>query len=159
MERLQVGTRAPHFKGIDENGNTVSLEDFKGKKLILFFYPKDNTPSCTAEACSLRDSYTELKDKGFALLGVSADDSKRHQKFKEKYQLPFPLIADTERTILEKYKVWGTKKFMGRVYDGIHRTTYIIDEQGTIERVFEKVISSNHADQILESYNSNHKTA
>lgn len=152
MERLQIGTIAPDFQGIDENGKTIKLTDFKGKKVIIFFYPKDNTPTCTAEACSLRDSYTELKEKGFELIGISADDSKRHLKFKEKYFLPFPLIADTERVILQKYQVWGTKKFMGRVYDGIHRTTYVIDEQGVIERVFEKIISISHADQILDSY-------
>jgi thioredoxin-dependent peroxiredoxin len=154
MERLKIGTKAPDFQGIDENGINRKLEDYRGKKLILFFYPKDNTPTCTAEACSLRDSYTELREKGFELLGISADDSLRHQKFKEKYRLPFPLIADTERVILEQYQVWGMKKFMGRVYDGIHRTTYVIDEQGIIERVFEKVISSNHADQILASYHN-----
>lgn len=152
MERLQIGTIAPDFQGIDENGKTIKLTDFKGKKVIIFFYPKDNTPTCTAEACSLRDSYTELKEKGFELIGISADDSKRHLKFKEKYFLPFPLIADTDRVILQKYQVWGTKKFMGRVYDGIHRTTYVIDEQGVIERVFEKIISISHADQILDSY-------
>jgi thioredoxin-dependent peroxiredoxin len=152
MTNLQIGDKAPYFQGINENGEAVSLGDFKGRKLILFFYPKDNTPGCTAEACSLRDSYTELRDKGFELLGISADDSTRHSKFKEKYNLPFPLIADTDLIMLKDYHVWGEKKFMGRVYDGINRTTFVLDENGLIERIFNKIKTSDHAEQILDSY-------
>jgi peroxiredoxin Q/BCP len=152
MTNLQIGDKAPNFEGINENGEAVSLGDFKGRKLVLFFYPKDNTPGCTAEACSLRDSYTELRDKGFELLGISADDSKRHLKFKEKHHLPFPLIADTELIMLKDYHVWGEKKFMGRVYDGILRTTFVVDENGIIERIFNKIKTSDHAEQILDSY-------
>jgi thioredoxin-dependent peroxiredoxin len=152
MTNLKIGDKAPSFQGINENGEAVSLGDFKGRKLVLFFYPKDNTPGCTAEACSLRDSYTELRDKGFELLGISADDSKRHLKFKEKHNLPFPLIADTELIMLNAYGVWGEKKFMGRVYDGILRTTFVIDENGIIERIFNKIKTSDHAEQILDSY-------
>jgi thioredoxin-dependent peroxiredoxin len=152
MTNLKIGDKAPSFQGINENGEAVSLGDFKGRKLVLFFYPKDNTPGCTAEACSLRDSYTELRDKGFELLGISADDSKRHLKFKEKHNLPFPLIADTELIMLNAYGVWGEKKFMGRVYDGILRTTFVIDENGIIERIFNKIKTSDHAEQILVSY-------
>jgi peroxiredoxin Q/BCP len=118
----------------------------------LFFYPKNNTPGCTAEVCSLRDSYTELQDKGFELLGISADDTTRHQKFKEKYHLPFPLIADTEHNMMNAYGTWGTKKFMGRTFDGIIRTTFVIGEEGIVERIFTKVKTSDHAEQILESY-------
>jgi peroxiredoxin Q/BCP len=152
MIKLQIGDNAPDFQGINEKGESISLNDFKGKKLILFFYPKDNTPACTAEACSLRDSYTELREKGFELLGISADDAKSHQKFKDKHFLNFPLIADTDLTILNAYGVWGPKKFMGREYDGINRKTFVIDASGVIERIFDKVKTTNHADQILESY-------
>ena len=152
MLKLQVGDKAPNFQGINEYGKSIKLADFKGRKLILFFYPKDNTPGCTAEACSLRNSYTELRDKGFELLGISADDSKRHLKFKEKYNLPFPLIADTELSMLNDYGVWGLKKFMGREYDGIIRTTFVVSEGGLIERIFNKINTSDHAEQILDSY-------
>ncbi len=149
---LKIGDTAPNFQGINETGENVTLSDFKGKKLVLYFYPKDNTPSCTAEACSFRDSYQELRMKGFEILGVSADEVKQHEKFINKHRLPFSLIADTEHTILEAYGVWGEKKFMGRTYDGIHRTTFVIDENGIIERIFHKVRSADHSDQILESY-------
>jgi thioredoxin-dependent peroxiredoxin len=149
---LKVGDAAPNFQGINEKGENIGLSDFKGKKLVLYFYPKDNTPSCTAEACSFRDSYQELRTKGFEILGVSADEVKQHGKFINKYSLPFSLIADTEHTILKAYGVWGEKKFMGKIYDGIHRTTFVIDENGIIERIFEKVRSADHSDQILESY-------
>lgn len=149
---LQISDNAPDFQGTNEKGEQVSLHDFSGKKLILFFYPKDDTPGCTAEACSLRDSYQELRDKNFELLGISVDDAKKHNKFITKYTLPFSLIADTEHIMVNAYGVWGEKKFMGKVYDGIHRKTFVIDESGKIERIFEKVKTDDHAVQILESY-------
>jgi peroxiredoxin Q/BCP len=147
---LQKGDKAPDFTGIDQDGNEVSLSDFKGKKLILFFYPKDNTPSCTIEACNLRDNYAALRAKGFELLGVSPDSALRHQNFIRKFKLPFPLLADTEQEVMQAYGVWGPKKFMGRSYIGVHRTTFVIDEQGMIEGVIEKVKTKNHTRQILE---------
>ena len=152
MKELKIGDHAPDFQGLNEKGEQLNLRDFAGKKLVLFFYPKDNTPGCTAEACSLRDSYQELRDKNFELLGISVDDAKKHNKFIAKYALPFPLIADTEHVMVNAYGVWGEKKFMGKVYDGIHRKTFVIDENSVIERVFEKVNTSDHAEQILESY-------
>jgi thioredoxin-dependent peroxiredoxin len=149
---LQIGDNAPDFQGTNEKGEQVSLRDFSGKKLILFFYPKDDTPGCTAEACSLRDSYQELRDKNFELLGISVDDAKKHNKFISKYTLPFSLIADTEHVMVNAYGVWGEKKFMGKTYDGIHRKTFVVDENGLIERIFEKVKTDDHATQIIESY-------
>lgn len=152
MTTLKIGDKAPAFSVANENGQVMTLSDFKGKKLVLFFYPKDNTPGCTAEACSLKDSYTELKSKGFELLGISADDAKSHQKFIEKFSLPFSLLADTSHDMLNAYGVWGPKKFMGKSYDGISRTTFVVDESGNIERIFDKVVTSDHATQILDSY-------
>ena len=150
MTTLQAGDQAPQFTGKDQNGNTLSLEDFAGKKLIVFFYPKDNTPGCTAEACNLRDNYKDLQSRGFELLGVSADSEKKHQNFIEKYDLPFPLLADTEKEVINAFGVWGPKKFMGKEFDGIHRTTFIIDENGKIAHVFKKVKTKAHTEQILE---------
>ena len=150
MTKLQVGDRAPFFKGADEKGKEISLADFKGSKLILFFYPRDNTPGCTAEACSLRDHLSELKAQGFQLLGVSPDSSKKHSNFIKKFGFPFSLLADTELETIKAYDVWGKKKFMGRVFDGVWRTTFIIDENGIIERVITKVVTKDHAQQILE---------
>lgn len=150
MIQLKEGDKAPGFKGVDQNENSISLDDYRGKKLILYFYPKDDTPGCTAEACNLRDNISVLIDKGFEILGVSPDSPKKHQKFIDKYSLPFPLIADTEKEILNAYGVWGPKKFMGREYDGVHRTTFVIDENGTIEKIFTKVNTKAHAEQILE---------
>ncbi len=150
MTHLKVGDKAPNFEGVDENGNTIKLKDFKGKKLALFFYPKDNTPTCTVEACNLRDNYDDLKENGYELLGVSPDSSKKHTNFIEKYELPFPLLADTERTTMEAYGVWGPKKFMGRTFDGVHRVTFVIDEKGKIEKVIEKVKAKIHSAQIME---------
>lgn len=150
ITQLQEGDAAPAFEGVDQDGNKVSLSDYKGKKLILFFYPKDNTPGCTAEACSLRDGYSELKAKGYELLGVSPDSEKKHQNFIKKYQLPFPLLADTEQETLKAYGVWGKKKFMGREFTGVHRTTFMIDEKGKIEKIYRKVKTRSHSDQILE---------
>lgn len=146
---LKAGDKAPAFSGKDETGKIISLKDFKGKKVVLFFYPKDDTPGCTAEACNLRDNYSLLKKKGYVLIGVSADEEKKHQKFKAKYQLPFPLIADVNMEIIKTYDVWGEKLFMGRLFDGIIRTTFIIDEKGKLEKVITKVDTKNHTEQIL----------
>ena len=149
MTILKIGSKAPAFKGIDQNGNAIALSDFKGKKLILYFYPHDNTPTCTTQACNLRDNYATLINKGFQVIGLSTDDVKSHKKFETKFSLPFPLIADTNNSIAEKYGVWSLKKFMGREYIGMHRTTFIIDEAGTIKHIIEKPDSKNHAQQIL----------
>jgi len=152
MTTLKAGDKAPEFAGTNQNGNTVSLTDFKGKKVILYFYPKDNTPTCTVEACNLRDNYSDLIAKGFEVIGVSPDSKKKHQNFISKYDLPFTLLADTDHTIMNAYQVWGQKKFMGRIFDGVHRITFVIDENGMIERVFNKVKSKIHTEQILETY-------
>ncbi len=152
MTHLKEGDPAPPFTGKIETGETVSLSDYKGKKLVLFFYPKDLTPGCTAEACSLRDHYQELKDCGFELLGVSPDDEKKHQKFIEKKELPFHLLADTDKEVLKAYGVWGPKKFMGKSYTGVIRTTFVIDENGKIAKIFTKVKTKVHAEQILEAF-------
>lgn len=154
MNELTVGDSAPLFKGKDQNGEWVDLADFKGKKVVLYFYPKDNTPGCTAEACNLRDHHTQLQEKGFEVVGVSADSEKKHANFVNKYELPFRLIADTEKEVIQAYGVWGLKKFMGREYEGIIRKTFVIDENGKIERIFDKVKTKTHAEQILESYES-----
>ena len=149
MTHLQEGDTAPDFSGITEKEESISLADFKGKKLILFFYPKDNTPGCTAEACNLRDNYVELKEKGYELLGVSPDSAKKHQNFIKKFEFPFSLLADTELSTIKAYGIWGLKKFMGKEYEGVHRTTFVIDEKGTIEKVFSKVKTKDHTAQIL----------
>lgn len=153
MTSLKVGDKAPEFKALNENEQTISLSDFTGKKVILYFYPKDMTPGCTAESCNLGENYQLLKDKGFEIIGVSPDPAKRHLKFIDKYDLPFSLIADEDRKVLESYNVWGPKKFMGKEYDGVHRTTFVIDENGIIEKIFLKVKTKDHTNQILESYN------
>ncbi len=147
---LKKGSKAPAFKGIDQHGNTVELKQFKGKKLILYFYPKDSTPGCTAEACSLRDASDELDENGYAVVGVSADSQKSHLNFATKQQLNFPLIADTDHKILEAYEAWGEKSLYGRKYMGILRKTFVINEKGNIERIIEKVNTKSHAQQILE---------
>ena len=152
MTTLKEGDKAPDFKVINELGDEMTLADFSGKKLVLYFYPKDSTPGCTAESCNLRDNYADLKTKGFEVLGVSADNEASHQKFIKKHELPFHLLADTEKEVLNAYGVWGPKKFMGRTFDGIHRTTFVIDENGMIERIFTKVKTKEHTEQILESY-------
>ncbi len=149
MATLKEGSKAPSFKAKDQLGNTVSLSDYKGKKLILFFYPKDNTPGCTAEACSLRDNYKLLQKNGFELLGVSVDDEKSHQKFITKFDLPFPLLADTEQKVVNAYGVWVEKSMYGRTYMGTARKTFIIDENGKIAHIIEKVDTKDHANQIL----------
>lgn len=147
---LKAGDKAPSFKAKDQDGNIISLKDFAGKKLVLYFYPKDNTPGCTAEACNLRDNYNVLLKKGYAVIGVSANNEKDHKKFIKKFNLPFPLIADTEKEVCNAYGVWGKKKFMGREFMGIVRTTFIISEKGIIEEVIEKVDNENHTSQILK---------
>lgn len=151
ITNLKAGDKAPDFKSKDQDGNLISLKDFKGKKLVLYFYPKDNTPGCTNEACNLRDNYSALKKKGFAIVGVSADDEIKHTKFIQKYDLPFSLIADVDHTVIKAYDVWGEKQFMGRVFDGIVRTTFVIDEKGKIEKVITNVKTKNHTEQILEN--------
>lgn len=150
MQTLKSGDKVPNFKVNDQDGNSVSSEDYKGKKWIVFFYPKASTPGCTNEVCNLRDNYEELQKQGYELLGVSADSEKRQKNFKEKYKLPFPLLADESKEVLNGFGVWGPKKFMGRTYDGIHRMTFIIDETGTVERVIDKVKTKDHAAQILD---------
>lgn len=150
MTHLKEGAPAPNFSGTDQNGNTISLDDYRGKTLILYFYPKDNTPGCTAEACDLRDHYNDLISRGFAIVGVSPDSIKSHGKFAEKFSLPFPLIADTEKKILQDYGVWGEKSMYGRKYMGVHRTTFVIDETGKIRKIFNKVDTKNHSEQILK---------
>ena len=147
--KLKAGDKAPSIEAMDQFGRRISLSDFAGSKVILYFYPKDDTPGCTAEACSLRDNNTILLEKGFKIIGVSADDAKAHVKFTEKYKLPFPLIPDTDKKVIQDYGVWGRKKFMGREYDGIIRTTFVISEDGHILKIFEKVDTKDHADQIL----------
>lgn len=150
MKTLQEGDKVPNFNVNDQEGNPVSLTDYKGHKLVVFFYPKANTPGCTKEACNLRDNYEELKNKGYKLLGVSADSERKQKNFKEKYDFPFPLLADENKEVINAFGVWGPKKFMGREYDGIHRTTFIVDEEGKVERVIAKVKTKDHAAQILE---------
>ncbi len=151
MTTLKAGDAAPPFTGTLQDGSSVSLADYAGKRLVLFFYPKDDTPGCTAAACSLRDGFGELKAEGFELLGVSPDGVKKHQKFIEKYDLPMPLVADEEHKIMDAYGVWGPKKFMGREYDGVHRTTFVIGAEGKIERVITKVNTKSHAEQLLDA--------
>ncbi|MDF0717282.1 thioredoxin-dependent thiol peroxidase [Muricauda sp. 334s03] len=149
MNMLKVGDKVPDFSAKDQDGNTINLSDYKGKKLVVFFYPKANTPGCTAEACNLRDNYKELQDQGFELLGVSADSEKKQTNFRNKYEFPFPLLADEDHTVINTFGVWGPKKFMGKEYDGIHRTTFVIDGEGVVENVIEKVKTKDHAAQIL----------
>jgi peroxiredoxin Q/BCP len=149
MTTLKAGDKAPDFSGLNEKDETISLNDFKGKKLVLYFYPKDMTPGCTTQSCNLRDNYDTLLKQGYEVLGVSADSTKRHIKFIEKYDLPFSLLADEDHTVLNAFGVWGPKKFMGKEFDGIHRTTFVIDENGTIIEVIGKVKTKEHTEQIL----------
>jgi len=153
MSVLKVGEKAPDFIGKNQNGEYVKLQDFKGKKLILYFYPKDNTPGCTSEACDFRDNYNMWLSKGYQVIGISPDSENSHIKFIEKYNLPFDLISDTEKTILKSYGAWGEKKMYGKTYEGVLRTTYIIDENGIIEEVFTKVKTKEHTKQILSQIN------
>lgn len=149
MTQLKEGDKAPAFSGLNQKGETVSLGDFKGKKLVLFFYPKDNTPTCTEEACNLRDNHSLLKKNGYAIVGVSADSQKKHQNFIKKFELPFPLIADVDQVILNAYGVWGEKQLFGKKYMGIIRTTFVINEEGLIEKIIDKVKATDHTSQIL----------
>ncbi|MCA0232187.1 MAG: thioredoxin-dependent thiol peroxidase [Bacteroidetes bacterium] len=146
---LQVGDKAPSIEAKDQDGNSIKLSDFQGKKIVIYFYPKDSTPACTAQACSLRDNYEALLAKGFAVLGVSVDDEKSHKKFANKYSLPFPLLADPDHNIVEAFGVWGEKMLYGRKYMGTIRTTFIIDETGVIQEVISKIDTKNHAAQVL----------
>lgn len=152
MNTLKVGDKVPEFTVNDQDGNPVSLNEFKGKKLVVFFYPKANTPGCTAEACNLRDNYEDLQKLGFELLGVSADNEKKQANFKSKFKFPFRLLADVDKVVINNFGVWGEKKFMGKVYDGIHRKTFVINENGIVEHVISKVKTKDHAAQILELY-------
>jgi len=150
MIQVSEGMKAPAFKGKDQNGNDVSLADFKGKKVVLYFYPEDDTPTCTVEACNLRDNHALLRKEGFEVLGVSPDDSKSHKKFEQKFSLPFTLIADPDHKIIDSYGVWGEKQLYGRKYMGLHRTTFLIDEKGIVRKVFLKPRSKQHAEDIVK---------
>lgn len=150
---LTEGTKAPSFSGTDQEGNHISLKDFKGKKLVLYFYPADMTPTCTVQACNLRDNYSLLKKEGFEVIGVSPDDETSHRKFREKHGLPFPLIADTGHKIIEKFGVWGEKQMYGKKYMGLLRTTFVIDENGVIRKVFTKPKTKAHAEEIVAAWN------
>jgi peroxiredoxin Q/BCP len=148
---MNIGDKAPELLGRDENGNELKISDFKGKKLVLYFYPKDSTPGCTSEACNLRDNYQRLLERGYAVVGVSVQDEKSHKRFIEKYQLPFPLIADTDHTLVEAFGVWGEKKMAGRTYMGTLRTTFVIDEEGRVAEIYgpKQIKVKEHAEQIL----------
>ncbi len=148
--QLKEGAKAPNFKARNQEGKEVQLTDFKGKKLIVYFYPKDDTPGCTAQACNIRDNYATLQKKGYEVLGVSADEEKKHTTFSSKYNLPFQLLADVDKKIIEAYDVWGEKKFMGKVFNGIIRTTFLIDEKGFIEKIIRDVKTKEHTEQILK---------
>ncbi len=150
MTTLKEGDKVPAFTSKDQDGNSISLSDYAGKKLIVFFYPRANTPGCTAEACNLRDNYAELQKQGYELLGVSEDTQTKQLNFKNKYEFPFPLLADEDHTVINTFGVCGPKKFMGKEYDGIHRKTFIIDEKGILTKVIDKVKTKDHAAQILE---------
>ena len=153
MIELKEGDKAPEFSGVNQEGETLKLSDFKGKRLILYFYPKDNTPGCTAESCNLNENYDELTKHGFEVVGVSPDEVVKHQKFIAKYNLAFNLIADTEKEMLQAYGAWGEKKLYGKVYDGVLRSTFIISENGVIEKIFKKVKTKDHTNQILTELN------
>ena len=155
MSELKEGDKAPEINVKDQNGKEHHIADYKGKKVILYFYPKDMTPGCTVESCNLRDNYSALTKKGFEVIGVSADDEKRHQRFIDKNELPFNLLADTEKKVINDYGVWGPKKFMGREFDGIHRTTFVINEEGIIEKIIKKVKTKDHTQQILDELGLN----
>lgn len=150
MNTLKVGDKVPNFTTTDQDGNTVTLTDYIGKKLVVFFYPAANTPTCTVEACNLRDNYKELKNAGFEILGVSADTERKQKNFSTKFDFPYPLLADTDKQVIETFGVWGPKKFMGREYDGIHRITFVLNEEGIVSKVIDKVKSKIHTSQILD---------
>lgn len=150
MTTLKKGDQAPQFSGLDQDGKSHSLADYAGKKLVVFFYPKANTPGCTAEACDLRDNFARFESQNYALLGVSADNAKAQANFKNKFEFPFPLLADEDKSVIQAFGVWGPKKFMGKEYDGIHRTTFVIDEQGVLLDVIIDVKTKTHASQLLD---------
>ena len=152
MANLSEGDKAPVFETKDQNGKPVSLKDFRGKKVVLYFYPEDDTPTCTIQACNLRDNYSMLTQKGLVVLGVSPDNSKAHKKFEEKFLIPFTLLVDEEKKIIDKYGVWGEKNLYGRKYMGLHRTTFLIDEKGVIKKIFKKPRSKVHAQEILKAW-------
>jgi|SRR5690606_25139582 len=149
MTHLKIGDKAPYFEGNDQNGKLVTLDDFQGHKLVVYFYPKDNTPGCTNQACNLRDNFSELRAQNYQIVGISADSVKSHKRFEQKYKLPFTLIADENKKIIHDYGVWGEKKFMGRKFQGIHRITFLIDKDGNIEKIIDRVKTKNHTEQIL----------
>jgi peroxiredoxin Q/BCP len=148
--QLKPGDKAPAFKGIDQNGKPVTSADFKGKKLVVYFYPEDNTPTCTIQACNIRDNFSQLKKAGIEVIGVSEDSAEKHKKFETKFNLPFRMIADTEHTVINAFDVWGKKQFMGKIYDGIIRTTFLINENGIITQVINRPDTKNHSQQILD---------
>lgn len=152
IKHLKVGDQAPDFTVKDQNGKTIALKDYAGKRVVIYFYPKDNTLGCTAQACNIRDNYTVLQKEGIVIFGVSADSESSHQKFIEKFDLPFPLLADTDHALLKAYGVWGEKKFMGKTYDGIHRTTFLLNEDHSIRAIIEKPNTKDHTKEILEAY-------
>lgn len=154
MNTLKTGQKAPDFSAINQDGNRISLSDFKGSKTILYFYPKADTPGCTAESCNLRDNYSDLMNKGYKIIGASADSVSKQKKFAEKHNLPFPLIADESKEVIKAYEAWGIKKMYGKDYEGIIRKTFVIDENGMIEKILEKVDTKDHAAQILEAMNA-----
>lgn len=155
MKHLKVGDQAPAFTSVDQHGNQVKLEGYKGQRVVIYVYPKDNTPGCTNQACNIRDNYKDLQDRGIVILGVSADTEEQHQKFINKFDLPFPLLADVDKELINLYGVWGEKKFMGKIYDGIHRTTFIMDEDHKIIGIIEKPKTKDHTREILEVYDAN----
>jgi thioredoxin-dependent peroxiredoxin len=152
MTTLKEGDKAPAFKSKDQNGKPISLADYKGKKVVLYFYPEDDTPTCTIQACNLRDNFALLKKQGFIVLGVSPDEEKKHKKFETKYNLPFTLITDPEHKIIDAYGVWGEKQMYGRTYMGLHRTTFLIDEKGIVKKIFLKPKSKQHTEEILNAW-------
>ena len=149
MKTLKEGEKVPNFNTTDQDGNSVSNSDYLGKKWVVFFYPAANTPTCTVEACNLRDHYKELQDAGYEIVGVSADTARKQKNFQNKFSFPYPLLADVDKNVIEAFGVWGPKKFMGREYEGIHRITFLINEEGIVDRVIDKVKSKEHAAQIL----------
>lgn len=150
MSSLKIGDKAPDFSAIIQTGESRSLADYKGKKLVLFFYPKDNTPTCTNEVCNLRDNHKSFVEKGYELLGINCDSAKKHSNFIKKFELPFDLLVDADHSIADAYKVWGEKKMYGKTFEGIFRTTFVIDEEGKIEKIIDKVKAVEHTSQILE---------
>jgi peroxiredoxin Q/BCP len=152
MTHLQEGDKAPAFSGKDANGNKISLADYKGQRVILYFYPQDDTPTCTVQACNLRDNFALLRKEGLTIIGISPDDTQSHKKFEKKFSLPFPLLADPDHKIIDKYGVWGEKQLYGRHYLGLHRTTFLIDEKGVIRKIFFKPKSKQHAEEIVKAW-------